>query len=131
MLLDNKNHNLKIHEWIVKYTQTGQMSVVTGYFTVGAWAYLAKQTQDKINAYKFILGDIMNVIVSFNKPDNAQKIYKERRQIETAFRALKSSGFNMKNTHLTDIDRVDKLFAMVITAFTWALLLMYRYYHFK
>ncbi|KAA6323037.1 hypothetical protein EZS27_027483 [termite gut metagenome] len=26
----------------------------------------------------------------------------------------------MENTHLSDIDRVDKLFAMVITAFTWA-----------
>jgi ERCC4-related helicase len=61
MLIDNENHNLKIHEWIAKYTQTGQMSIVTGYFTVGALAYLAKHTQDRINAYKFILGDIVNV----------------------------------------------------------------------
>ncbi|GHV13056.1 helicase [Fibrobacterales bacterium] len=61
MLLDNENQNLKIHEWIAKYTQTGQMSVVTGYFTVGALTYLAEKTQDKINAYKFILGDIVNV----------------------------------------------------------------------
>jgi hypothetical protein len=59
-------------------------------------------------------------IVSFNRPNHAQEIYKERRQIETAFRALKSSGFNMENAHLSDIERVDKLFAMVITAFTWA-----------
>jgi len=58
--------------------------------------------------------------VSFNRPDNAQEIYKERWQIETAFRALKSSGFNIEDTHLTDIDRIDKLFALVIVAFTWA-----------
>jgi hypothetical protein len=36
------------------------------------------------------------------------------------FRALKSSGFNIEDTHLTDIDRIDKLFALVIVAFTWA-----------
>ncbi|KAA6341518.1 hypothetical protein EZS27_010689 [termite gut metagenome] len=62
----------------------------------------------------------LQIIVSFNRPDNAQEIDKKRRQIETAFRALKSSGFNIEDTHLTDIDRIDKLFALVIVAFTWA-----------
>ena len=47
MLLDNENNNLKIHEWISKYTQTGKMSVVTGYFTVGALAFLKL---DKVQA---------------------------------------------------------------------------------
>lgn len=32
-------------------------------------------------------------IVSFNKPDDAQSIYQERWQIETAFKALKTSEF--------------------------------------
>ena len=36
MLLNNKNHILKVHEWISKYTQTGKLSIVRGYFTVGA-----------------------------------------------------------------------------------------------
>jgi hypothetical protein len=62
----------------------------------------------------------LQIIVSFNKPDQAQSIYKERWQIETAFRALKTSGFNIEDTHLTDIDRINKLFALVIVAFTWA-----------
>ncbi|GAB1359013.1 hypothetical protein MASR1M31_07920 [Porphyromonadaceae bacterium] len=62
----------------------------------------------------------MQIIVSFNRPENAQEIYKERWQIETAFRALKSSGFNIEDTHLRDIERVDRLFALVIVAFTWA-----------
>ena len=60
MLLDNENNNLKVHEWISKYTQTGKMSVVTGYFTVGALAYLAKETQEKMDEYRFVLGDIVN-----------------------------------------------------------------------
>lgn len=60
MILDNENENLKVHEWITKYTQTGKLSIVTGYFTVGALAYLSKTTKDKIDEYKFILGDIVN-----------------------------------------------------------------------
>lgn len=38
------------------------------------------------------------ILVSFNKPEQAQSVYKERWQIETAFKALKSSGFNIENT---------------------------------
>jgi hypothetical protein len=64
----------------------------------------------------------LQVIISFNKPEDALEIYKERWQIETAFRALKTSGFNVEDTHLTDIERIEKLFALVIVAFTWAYL---------
>ena len=44
------------------------------------------------------------------------------RQYETAFRALKSSVFNIEATHLTDIDRIEKLFSLVAIAFTWSYL---------
>jgi ERCC4-related helicase len=60
MILDNENENLKVHEWITKYTQTGKLSIVTGYFTVGALAWLAQTTKEKINEYRFVLGDIVN-----------------------------------------------------------------------
>jgi len=59
------------------------------------------------------------IIISFNQPQNAQKLYKERWQIETAFRALKSSGFNIEDTHLTDLNRIEKLFSIVMVAFAW------------
>ncbi|MDP3180183.1 MAG: transposase [Bacteroidota bacterium] len=64
----------------------------------------------------------MQIVISFNKPEDALEIYKERWQIETAFRALKTSGFNIEDTHLTEIERIEKLFALVIVAFTWAYL---------
>lgn len=64
----------------------------------------------------------LQVLVSFNKPEQAQLAYKDRWQIETAFRGLKSSGFNIEDTHLTQIDRIEKLFALVIVAFAWAYL---------
>lgn len=62
----------------------------------------------------------LQIIVSFNKPDKAQALYKERWQIESAFKALKTSGFNIEDTHLTDLDRIEKLFALVLVAFVWA-----------
>lgn len=64
----------------------------------------------------------LQIVISFNKPESALEIYKERWQIETAFRALKTSGFNIEDTHLTEIERIEKLFALVIVAFTWAYL---------
>ena len=62
----------------------------------------------------------LQIIIAFNKPENALQIYKDRWQIETAFRALKSSGFNIEDTHLTDLERIEKLFSIVMVAFAWA-----------
>ena len=61
----------------------------------------------------------LQIIVSFNKTDQAQLLYKERWQIETAFRVLKTSGFNIEDTHLTDMERIAKLLALVMVAFVW------------
>ena len=62
----------------------------------------------------------LHIIISFNRPEEAQEAYKERWQVETAFRALKSSGFNIEDTHLTDLNRIEKLFSIVMVAFAWA-----------
>lgn len=59
------------------------------------------------------------VVVSFNKPEQAMDYYKERWQIETLFRGLKSSGFDIEATHVTHLDRLEKLFSLTIIAFTW------------
>jgi hypothetical protein len=62
------------------------------------------------------------IIASFNQQDQALINYKERWQIETMFRAMKSSGFNLEDTHLTDLERLSKLLAVVAIAFVWAYL---------
>lgn len=59
------------------------------------------------------------IIVSFNEPDQAQVYYKQRWQIETCFRAMKSSGFDIEKTHLKDIERIEKLILLVMIAFVW------------
>lgn len=59
------------------------------------------------------------IIISFNKPEQAMIYYKKRWQIETLFRGLKSSGFNIEHTHVTDLKRLERLFLLTIIAFVW------------
>lgn len=59
------------------------------------------------------------ILISFNKPEEALEYYKQRWQIETLFRAFKSSGFNIEDTHVTDLKRLEKLFMIVMIAIVW------------
>jgi IS4 transposase len=59
------------------------------------------------------------IIVSFNKPEQAMQYYKQRGQIETLFRRLKTGSFNMEETHVTDLKRLEKLFLSAMIAFVW------------
>jgi len=60
MILDNQNNNLKVYEWLSKYINSGELSLVTGYFTIGALAYLSDLNKDLISKYRIILGDIVS-----------------------------------------------------------------------
>lgn len=100
MILDNENENLKVHEWLSKYTQTGKLSIVTGYFTVGALAYLTKATQNKIDEYKFILGDIVNF--DANK-DRALDLLNEEITIDAS---LKLSRVAKEAVSFLELDKV-------------------------
>ena len=46
--------------------------------------------------------------------------YKERWEVETLFKALKTNGFQVEDTHVSDLQRLDKLVACLTVAFTWA-----------
>ena len=68
MILDNENENLKVHEWISKYTEEGKFDIVTGYFTIGALAHLSKEVNHKISNFRLVLGDIVSIDVEENRP---------------------------------------------------------------
>lgn len=68
MILDNENENLKVHEWITRFTEEGNLDIVTGYFTITALAYLSASVNKKINNFRLVLGDIVNVSVEENHP---------------------------------------------------------------
>ncbi|MES2649848.1 MAG: helicase-related protein [Bacteroidota bacterium] len=82
MLLDNENQHPKVHEWIAKHTKTGKLDIVTGYFTIGALAWLSRQTNEKIEEYKFVLGDIVNYD---EKKDRSLDLLNEQITTEAAF----------------------------------------------
>lgn len=98
-------------------TPIGEVRVLNGLFIVnGEDCYLSGS---KIKTKE---GIEYQILISYCRPENAYQLYKERWQIECAFKAFKSSGFYFENTHLTDLDRLEKLFALGIVAFTWAYL---------
>jgi len=60
LIIDNENRNKKIFEWIKEYIGNGTLDIVTGYFTIGALAYISQVTNEKIKKYRFVLGDIVS-----------------------------------------------------------------------
>ncbi len=59
------------------------------------------------------------ILISFSKPEESLEYYKKRWQIETLFKAFKSSGFNIESTHVTDQKRLEKLLMIVMIALVW------------
>jgi transposase len=71
-----------------------------------------------LSGSKLLKGEYL-ILVSFNKPEQADFYYKQRWQIEMSFKAMKSSGFDIEKTHLQDIDRIRKLLLLIMIAFVW------------
>lgn len=100
--------NLKVNQW----KRLSQM-------------YYINESACYLSALRFINDkgkrDLL-IIASFELSKHPHKSYAIRWQIETMFRALKTSGFNIDKTHLTQMDRIEKLLAIVCIAFIWAYL---------
>jgi Transposase DDE domain len=72
------------------------------------------------------------IIATYTYNPQTLTIYRDRWQIETMFRALKTSGFNLEDTHLNDLERISKLLCLLCIAFIWAYLTgIYRHENMK
>lgn len=60
------------------------------------------------------------ILVSYNQQQQALLSYKQRWQIEPMFKAFKTKGFHIGDTHLRNIDRIDQLVAVGSIAFARA-----------
>ena len=60
------------------------------------------------------------IVVSYDQQPQALTHYQQRWQIETMFKAFKTNGFNLEDTHLRDTKRIDKLLVVISIAFSWA-----------
>lgn len=59
------------------------------------------------------------LIASLEKDQCPFENYRERWQVETMFKAMKSSGFNINKTHLKHTERIENLFKLVMIAYCW------------
>jgi len=60
------------------------------------------------------------IVVTNRLPDNAIAIYCRRWEIESLFQSLKGRGFHFEETHMTSLERIKKLTAILSLAFCWA-----------
>ena len=93
----------------------------------GCWVYLS--------GAKFVNQEgklELLIIASYKEEPQALDFYKNRWQIETMFKAFKTSGFNLEDTHLKDDERLNKLLMMLTIAFYWAYKVgIYKHQHIK
>ncbi|RJF68966.1 IS4 family transposase [Deinococcus cavernae] len=82
-----------------------------------------------------VYGQPMNVVLTWTsdgKPfivasntgsvQTIQASYRRRFRIECLFRALKTKGFNLENTHMTLHDHVERLLCLLTIAYVWCVL---------
>lgn len=60
------------------------------------------------------------IVATTESADDALEVYGYRWEIETLFGCLKTRGFNLEDTHITRLDRLGKLMAVLAVAFCWA-----------
>lgn len=60
------------------------------------------------------------IVVSNVIFENALRVYKRRWEIETLFGCLKTRGFCMEDTHISDPDKIERLVFVLAIAFCWA-----------
>jgi hypothetical protein len=64
-------------------------------------------------------GELM--VVATNKCDkNAIAVYLRRWEIECFFQNLKGRGFRFEDTHIVDLDKINKLMCLLVIGFSWA-----------
>lgn len=104
--------------WLFNDLRTGQEKFLHKLFLLkGEYVYLAGSRIKNSDGVPEL-----QILICFNRPEGAIQTYKRRWEIETAFKAMKSSGFNIEDTHMRDLERIARLLAMVCLALVWAYL---------
>ncbi|GBU23872.1 hypothetical protein R83H12_00491 [Fibrobacteria bacterium R8-3-H12] len=104
MLLDN-SPGKTIFEWLKKYAEIGEMDIVTGYFTLGALAWLNENFNDKIDKFRFVWGGIASEaddkivrIDLLNQDIGIKNVLKLKKTADNAVNFLKQNKVEVKTS---------------------------------
>lgn len=82
------------------------------------WVYLTgMKTSYKEGNIEFI------IVATYQYDSQTMQVYAKRWTIECFFKAIKTAGFNLEDTHLKDQQRLEKLLAVIAIAFVWVYLM--------
>ena len=96
----------------------GQSRVLRGARRLGAGT--SPKAQPVFVAATCLASGELLIVVTNAEPKEALANYALRWEIETLFSALKTRGFNLEDTHMTNQARISKLVAVLAIAFCWA-----------
>lgn len=114
VFLPGKNESIPVG-WLFGGIKVGEMRHYPKIVKInGEYCYVSGTLSQKRGEKPELL-----LIISYNKNEQSFLQYKERWQIECCFKAMKSSGFDIENTHLQDLERIGKLLCLVMVAFVW------------
>ena len=84
----------------------------------GQWVYLTgMRIINRKKQIEFV------IVATYQRDIQTMQVYAKRWSIECFFKAIKTAGFNIEDTHITDQKRLEKLFAVVAIAFVWVYLI--------
>ena len=101
------------------------VSVKTLFRDLRPGKYKVLRGQRRVLGHKlFVIGSLAPdgqylIVVTAKDPQHAIEDYLQRWGIETLFGCLKSRGFRFESTHITKVDRIEKLVALLAVAFCW------------
>ena len=84
----------------------------------GNWVYLTGMRIINRKAHTEFV-----IVATYQADSQTMQVYAKRWAIKCFFKAIKSAGFHIEDTHLTDHNRPEKLFAVVAIAFLWVYLI--------
>lgn len=98
-------------QWLFLDLKLGEYKHLSGiYYVNGQPCYLSgSKIKSKEEKPEF------QILVSYCSAEESLKMYKQRWQIETRFKGLKGSGFNIEDSHVRNAN----LFAIVMIAYVW------------
>ena len=104
--------------WLFNDLRLGESKHLDGiYYVNGQACYLSgSKIKDKEGKTE------LQILVSYCNAEEALDIYKLRWQVETMFKGMKSSGFDIEGSHVRDHARMSNLFAIIMIAYVWCYL---------